>query len=142
MERYDADGTRRPLEPGEVAELDQRAATFRQLRNSLLALQARTVQLILADDREPLSLIQQELYETLFTWYTSNDGANEVFNLVMFLINDLAEAQAKIDKMGNGTNEIGFKINEILRHLNEMADTAGMIPEDGLPLHPGGATGG
>lgn len=137
MERYDADGTRRPLEPGEVAELDQRAATFRQLRNSLLALQARTVQLILADDRDTLPKIQQELYETLFTWYTSNDGANEVFNLVMFLINDLAEAQAKIDKMGNGTNEIGFKINEILRHLNEMADTAGMVPENALPLHPG-----
>jgi hypothetical protein len=130
LERFEADGTRRPLEPGEIAEMDQRSATFRQLRNELLRIQASTVAMVLTDQHDGLREIQVRLYETLYSWYTEHDGANEVFNLVMFLINDLAEAHSKIDRMGEKVNDVGMLVNDILGHLNEAADLAGMITEE------------
>lgn len=95
MERVEPDGSRRPLEPGEVANVDQLGAQWRELTTQLLALhiQAQALAQDPGADGQTLADVGRQLRRLL---EGGLQGRQDIaMNYVMFLIELLDTARQR-----------------------------------------------
>ena len=105
-ERIEGDGTGRVLDPGEVAQVDQVVADFRDLTGVLVGIHKRTAHLVLGTDpgdsgvQEEIADLQTRLYEAMDEAFGDGGDPNMVFSYVMFLIDIVAAYERRQENLG------------------------------------------
>ena len=93
MERIDPEGKRTPLEPGEMARVDQTAAMFRDLTNKLIGIRNEFAMIALSDHPGNARLIElnDELQATLTGAFAhQEDPIGGALSFIMFLVDTLS----------------------------------------------------
>lgn len=127
MERIDPEGKRTPLEPGEMARVDQTAAMFRDLSGQLMDIRDEFAANVLSGhpDAVRLAELNDELAGALTSAFVEKeDPIGGTFSFIMFLVDTLCTQRIHLA-------EIQERVGIAMRALVEIADlTEGRIPPE------------
>lgn len=138
MERWDSDGNPKPVEPGEVAAIDQMSMKFRDLRDTLVSFNERALSILAGRHRGEdmagqMGSLQAGLHQVMHEAFGEHGDPQSVHSFVMYLINDLCELRARDYRLADMVNNAGSHLNMILVQLDGMAEGLGMSTVDDDP---------